>query len=62
MSQMFTKLPRQERPRGVGGRREASALRWRATLVGRAPMGSAAQSGNCWSSRKVSAAMLRARL
>ena len=51
MTQMLTKLPRQKRPFGVGGRRESAALRARtsAFAVGTAPV---TRTGNCFSSRK----------
>jgi hypothetical protein len=56
---MLAKLPGQERPRGVGGRRDAVALRARASfsrsiIVGAAPI-AGARSGKCCSSRNSNA-------
>ena len=61
MTQMLAKLPGQERPRGVGGRREAAALR--ALASSPFAMAVVARSGNCCSIRKPNegAAMCTAR-
>jgi hypothetical protein len=58
---MLTKFPGQERPRGVGGRREAAALRARASsslrMMGAAPVVVGARNGTCCSSRNPNVSM-----
>ena len=62
MTHILTKLPGQERPRGVGGRREAVALRARASCsfkMGAAPV-VGARNGTCCSSRNPNADVVMA--